>query len=78
MDAELVLKVVLKKHFNVDPERVTPRARFEDLGLDYPDQIELQMILEKQFKITFTPYESDHMETVQDCLDAISNKEDRS
>jgi acyl carrier protein len=78
MDKELVLKVVLNRHFNVDPASVTPESRFEALGLDAAAEIELQMLLEKQFKITFTPYESDHMDTVQDVIDAITNKEDRS
>ena len=65
----------LKHHFNIDPEIVTPESRFEDLGLDAAAEIELQMLLEKQFKIVFTPYEVDHMETVGDCLTAIANKE---
>jgi acyl carrier protein len=79
MDNELVLKLILKKHFNVDPAVVTPESRFEDLGLDGIEEIEMQMLLEKQFRIVFTPYEVDNMDTVQDCLDAITNKqEDRS
>jgi len=78
MDKELVLKLVLNRHFNVGPAIVTPESRFEDLGLDAAAEIELQMLLEKQFFIVFTPYESDHMDTIQDAIDAITNKEDRS
>jgi acyl carrier protein len=76
MDKELVLKLILKRHFDIEPERVKPDAKLEeDLGLDEIEQIEFQMLIEKEFKIVFTPYEVDHMSTVQDCLDAINNKE---
>lgn len=79
MDNELVLKVLLKKHFGIEPERVTPAARLEeDFGMDNVEQSELQELVEKEFKIELTPYEVDNMNTVQDALDFIRNKEDRS
>lgn len=75
MDNELVLKVIMKKHFGVEPERVTPGTKFEeDLGMDDVEQSELQELVEKEFKIVLTPYEVDHMYTVQDALDFIANK----
>lgn len=79
MDNEHMLKVILNRHFGVEPERVTPSTRFEeDLCMDDVEQSELQELVEKEFKIVLTPYEVDNMFTVQDCLDFIANKEDRS
>jgi acyl carrier protein len=76
MDHEHLLKVILNRHFSIEPERVTPETRFEeDLSMDDVEQSELQELVEKEFKIVFTPYEVDNMFTVQDCLDFIRNKE---
>jgi acyl carrier protein len=75
VDKELVLKVILKKYFNIDPERVTTESRIEgDLGLDAVEESELQVLLEKEFKITFSPYECDNMVTVADYLFAIERQ----
>jgi acyl carrier protein len=74
MDKELFLKVLLSRHFGVNVERVTPESRFADLGLDTAAELELQSMLEREFKITFSPWETDNMHSVQDVLDAINIK----
>lgn len=75
MDIELILKVVLKKHFNIEPDRVTPEAKMEeDLGLDNVEESELQVLLEQELRITFSPYECDNMVTIGDYLFAIERQ----
>jgi acyl carrier protein len=48
---EKVKKLIVEK-LNVDPEKVTPTAKFaEDLGADSLDTVELVMELEEEFSI---------------------------
>ena len=76
MDTELVLKVILKKHFNIEPEGVRRETKVEeDLGLDAVEQSELQELLETELRITFSPYECDNMATIGDYLFAIERQQ---
>jgi acyl carrier protein len=59
----------------VEPEKVTPDARFgDDLDADSLDLVELVMALEESFDITVDEAELEGIETVEQAFDLVTSK----
>jgi acyl carrier protein len=59
----------------VDPEKVTPAARFgDDLDADSLDLVELVMALEESFDVTVDESELEGVETVQQAFHLVTSK----
>jgi acyl carrier protein len=59
----------------VDPEKVTPGARFgDDLDADSLDLVELVMALEESFEVTVDETELEGIETVQQAFQLVTSK----
>ena len=59
----------------VDPEKVTPTARFgDDLDADSLDLVELVMALEESFDVTVDEAELEGIETVQQAFQLVTSK----
>ncbi|MDQ1356777.1 MAG: acyl carrier protein [Acidimicrobiaceae bacterium] len=59
----------------VDPEKVTPAARFgDDLDADSLDLVELVMALEESFEVTVDETELEGIETVQQAFQLVTSK----
>ena len=59
----------------VEPEKVTPEARFaDDLDADSLDLVELVMALEEQFGITVDESELEGVETVDQAFELVTSK----
>ena len=59
----------------VDPEKVTPAARFgDDLDADSLDLVELVMALEESYDVTVDESELEGVETVQQAFHLVTSK----
>ena len=59
----------------VDPDKVTPEARFgDDLDADSLDLVELVMALEESFDVTVDEAELEGIETVQQAFVLVTSK----
>jgi len=59
----------------VDPEKVTPTARFgDDLDADSLDLVELVMALEESFDVIVDETELEGIETVQQAFQLVTSK----
>ncbi|HWG74068.1 MAG TPA: acyl carrier protein [Acidimicrobiales bacterium] len=59
----------------VEPDKVTPDARFaDDLDADSLDLVELVMALEEQFGISVDESELEGVETVNQAFELVTNK----
>jgi acyl carrier protein len=59
----------------VDPDKVTPTARFgDDLDADSLDLVELVMALEESFDVTVDETELEGIETVQQAFQLVTSK----
>ncbi len=59
----------------VEPEKVTPEARFDDdLDADSLDLVELVMALEESFGITVPESELEGVETVNQAFELVTSK----
>lgn len=65
---------ILIEHLGVAREAITPEARFEDLGCDSLDMIELTMATEEEFGFQIADDEAAAMETVGAALTLIESK----
>jgi acyl carrier protein len=69
------LKKICIEHLNVDAEKVTPTATFEDdLGADSLDRVELVMAIEEEFGIEVSDDEGEKLLTVQDAVTYIDGQ----
>jgi acyl carrier protein len=68
-------KVCAVEVLQVDPDQVTPTARFgEDLDADSLDLVELVMALEESFDVTVDESELEGIETVQQAFELVTSK----
>jgi acyl carrier protein len=70
---ETVAKVVkiVTKQLAAPEGKVKPESKFEDLGADSLDQVEIVMTLEEEFGISVDEQGSEAIKTVQDAADLI-------
>lgn len=69
------LRNIIVDQLNVNPEAVTPEARFqEDLGADSLDVVELVMKIEDEFKIEIPDEDAEKIRTVGDAVKYIEEK----
>ena len=66
------LKTILTSKYSVDPERITPEARLDSLGIDSLDMIEMLFEVEEEFSIA-VPQDGGTIVTarVQDIVESI-------
>ena len=70
------IKKVLVDALNIDEETVTPQANLkDDLGIDSLAAVELALELETEFDIRIEDEELAKLETVQDIIDIIEEKQ---
>lgn len=67
------LQAIVSKKYKIEPERVTPEATFESLGLDSLDLIELLFEVEDEFNIRVPQDGSSalRLAKVQDVVESI-------
>lgn len=56
----------IKESFGYVDQVIAPHSRFEDLGVDSLDLVELIMCFEDEYKIEITDEEAEKLETVAD------------
>ena len=72
LNVEDRVKRIIVEQLGVEPERVTPAARFkEDLGADSLDVVELVMGFEEEFGITYPDDAAEKMLTARSAIDFI-------
>ncbi len=75
MDILEKVKAVVVEKLGVEPEKVTPEARFiEDLNADSLDIVELVMGLEDEFGLEISDEEAENIRTVGDAVKFIEEK----
>ena len=68
------VKEIIVEQLSVNPEQVTPEAKFiEDLGADSLDIVELIMALEEEFDIEIPDSEAEKITSVNDAVEYIKN-----
>jgi acyl carrier protein len=74
------VKNIIVEQLGVNPEQVTPKARFiEDLGADSLDTVELVMAFEEEFNVEVPDEEAEKLQTVGDVIRYIEeNLEEES
>ncbi len=76
MDTFEQVKDVIVDKLGVEPDKVTPEARFvEDLGADSLETVELVMGLEDKFGITISDEDAENIRTVQSAVDYIQGQQ---
>jgi len=68
------IKQIIAEHMGVRLDEVIPEAKFEDLGADSLDLVELTMALEAEFKIEISDEEAAKLLTVGDVFEYIKEK----
>ena len=70
------VKDIIVKQLNVNPEQVTPAARFiEDLGADSLDSVEMVMAFEEEFGADIPDDQAEKLTTVADVINYIKEKQ---
>ena len=63
------IRNVIAKHFQIEPERLVDEARFDDLGADWLDRLELLIAIEDQVaEFSFSNVVAEQIETVGDLM----------
>ena len=76
MDILEKVKAVVVDKLGVEPDQVTPEARFiEDLNADSLDIVELVMGLEDEFGLEISDEEAEGIRTVGDAVKFIEEKQ---
>lgn len=65
------VRSIISQQLNADMEKVSPDAKFVDLGADSLDTVEIMMALEEQFDITLDEEGAENIATVQEAADMI-------
>lgn len=68
------VKKIISEQLDVDIEKVTLEATFEDLGADSLDTVELVMALEEEFDQEIPDEDAEKIRTVGDAVKYIQSK----
>ena len=68
------LKGILSEQLGIDEDIITNDTTIEDLGADSLDLVEAVMNIEEEFGISIDDSEIEHLKTVGDFLNYISQK----
>ena len=82
MSIAIVVETAVRQHveervaataaeLGADPSRIAPEVRFEDLGLDSLDLVELVQILELEFDLRLFKHVHGRLATVGDAVDLL-------
>jgi acyl carrier protein len=71
---EETVKKIISEQLDVDIEKVTMEATFEDLGADSLDTVELVMALEEEFDQEIPDEDAEKIRTVGDAVKYIQSK----
>ncbi len=72
-DVESRVRDIIVEQLGVNPEQVTPEAKFvDDLGADSLDTVELVMALEEEFDIEIPDEEAENIGSVGDAINYIN------
>ena len=75
-EVEAQVKQIVVDHLGIDEGKVTPESKFiDDLGADSLDTVELVMAFEKKFGIEIPDDAAETIQTVQNAIDYIQNKQ---
>ncbi len=70
---EAQVKEIIVDQLGVDPEKVTPTAKFiEDLGADSLDTVELVMTFEEKFSVEVSDEDAEKLKSVEDVVAYIT------
>ena len=70
---ETQVKEIIVDQLGVDPEKVTPTAKFiEDLGADSLDTVELVMTFEEKFSVEVSDEDAEKLKSVEDVVAYIT------
>lgn len=73
------VKEIIVDQLGVEEDEVTPEASFiEDLGADSLDIVELIMALEEEFGIEIPDEDAEKITTVQQAIDYINERRNKS
>ena len=73
------VKDIIVEQLGVKPEQVVPTAKFiEDLGADSLDTVELVMALEEEFEIEIPDEDAEKITTVQQAIDYINERRNKT
>jgi acyl carrier protein len=61
--------------FGEERENVKPDSRFEELDIDSLDLVELAQVIEDEYEIEVTDADMDKIETVQDVVDFVAERQ---
>jgi acyl carrier protein len=74
MSVESKVREIIVEQLGVNPEQVTPEAKFvDDLGADSLDTVELVMALEEEFGMEIPDEEAEKLTSVGEAKDYIQN-----
>jgi acyl carrier protein len=69
------VKDIIVKDLGVNPEQVTPEAKFiEDLGADSLDTVELVMAIEQELSVEVPDEDAEKLEKVGDVIRYVEDK----
>jgi len=75
---DLKVKDIIVEQLSVNPEQVTPEAKFiEDLGADSLDIVELVMAFEEEFGVEVPDSDAEKLLTVGDVVKYIEDKQSK-
>jgi acyl carrier protein len=78
-NVEQQVKAIVAEQLGVKAEQVTNAASFvDDLGADSLDTVELVMALEEEFEIEIPDEDAEKITTVQQAIDYISERSNKS
>jgi acyl carrier protein len=78
-NVEQQVKAIVAEQLGVKAEQVTSAASFvDDLGADSLDTVELVMALEEEFEIEIPDVDAEKITTVQQAIDYINERRNKS
>ena len=72
-DTFLAVKDIIAEQLACEPEKITPDAKFVDLGADSLDTVEIMMALEEKFNIQLDQEAGEKIVTVGNAADLIQD-----